>query len=207
MCIISCTPPLSVRILHIICKFATAKTGFTMNNNEDSGRPSGYRLKGTLRERIVEMIDVVSIGSYVDLDKTRELYSQAKVLLFPKGEKFIARYGFLFSSMYPSFENEEDDYDFRFDIYEDFPEEEQIPALREAGGEDSKMLSTVKSVAGCNITPVGVFGCGDCAIVYAGEDGKLYAIHEPHSKVDAYDSIVDLLETELRDHIPISLVD
>ena len=169
--------------------------------------PAGYKLHGTLRERIVEMLDVVGVGSYVDIDETREFYRQAGAPLLPKGEAFIECYGYLFCSMYPTFADEADDEAFRFDIFEDYQDGDPLDALREAGGEGSEMLRAVLSVAQCVVTPVGIFGCGDCATVYAGEDGKLYALHKGRPQVDTYNTLIDLLEVELKDHLPQTLLD
>ena len=172
----------------------------------------GYRLEGTLRERIQEMIDLVSIGSLVNLDYTRALYRQAGVPLHPQGERFIKRYGFLFSSMVPYFEDDDDDNEFFFDIFEEYypDKQEQVEALRQAvysNGEESHAFQSVRDMAGCPVTPVGLYGYGDCATVYAGENGKLYALHSNSDAVAEYDSIIDLLSIELKDHPPLSLID
>jgi hypothetical protein len=127
--------------------------------------------------------------------------------LYPKGEAFIKRYGYLFCSMYPVFANEDDDIGFRFDIFEDCMDDDPLNVLREAGGENSEMLRLVKSAAGCEVTPVGQYGCGDYATVYVGENGKLYAIHKGNPRVEIYENIIDLMEVELKDHIPEAMMD
>lgn len=166
----------------------------------------GYQLKGTLRERIVQMIEVVSIGSYVKREDIRALYKGAGVPLYPQGEQFVKRYAYLFSSMSPAFEDEDDDAEFRFDTFMEFYDEEPATALRRAGAEESPLLRAVKAAAGCEVTPVGVYGMGDGATVYAGEDGRLYAIHQPPA-VAVYDNIVDLMAAELQGHLPLALED
>lgn len=177
---------------------------------EDTGSATGarevygYRLKGTLRERIAQMIEVVSIGSYVKTEDIRALYKNAGVPLYPQGEKFVKRYAYLFSSMCPTFEDEDDDAEFRFDTFVEFYDESPIHALRKAGAGSP----AVKAAAGCEVTPVGVYGIGEGATVFVGEDGRLYAVHQSApGEVAVYDTIVDLLEVELREHLPLALED
>jgi len=182
------------------------------DEEEDTGAATaprevyGYQLKGTLRERVAQMIEVVSIGSYVKREDIRALYKGAGVPLYPQGEQFVKRYAYLFSSMSPAFEDEDDDAEFRFDTFMEFYDEEPATALRRAGAEESPLLCAVKAAAGCEVTPVGVYGLGDGATVYVGEDGRLYAIHQPPA-VAAYDTIVDLMAAELHGHLPLALED
>lgn len=182
----------------------------------DHAVPPGIPLHGTLRERIAEMIDLVSIGSYADLDRTRQLYRRAGVPLLPRAEEFILRYGFLFSSLCPQFDDDDEEAEFFFDIFEEYYGDgpEAVEALREAGAEGSAMLRAVQSKAPCAVTPVGLYGYGLGATVYAGEDRRLYALHAPATsapaasgQVSVHDNIIDLMEAELQGHIPLSLLD
>ena len=61
--------------------------------------------------------------------------------------------------------------------------------------------------AGCPVTPVGIYGFGKPYIVYAGENGKLYAFRGFNDEVRAYESLEDLLEEALEGHMPIGLDD
>lgn len=162
-------------------------------------------LKGsTLRERIEEMIRIMSetMGRPADLGKLRKLYASQNVPLHPAGERFLSRYAYLFSTMSPAFEKEEDNPEFYFDTFDEV-REGQDNSLRTAFGRDWRATA----VSGCPVTPVGIYGFGNPLTVYAGEDGKLYAFNGFTDKVRVYETLVDLLEEALEGHLPIGLDD
>ena len=179
----------------------------------------GYKLEGTLRERIIKMMEIAG-----DNEKNRwkittikESYKRAKVNLYPTAEKFISRYAYLFSAMSPTFKYEIDCTRFFFDCYDSIDEDtDQVELLRKAtfdttlpntGYNFSKIYLKIKEKALCNITAVGRFGYSPASTLYVGENGKLYATKNNINDIRVYDNVVDLLEYELKDHIPMGITD
>lgn len=163
-------------------------------------------LKGaTLRERIEEMISLAGevMGRPADISGLRKLYAAERVQMHPAGERFLAQYAYLFSTMSPSFENEDDNPEFYFDTFDELREDAGQGGLSMAAGRDWR----ASGVAGCPVTPVGVYGFREPYTVYAGEDGKLYAFRGFNDEVRVYGSLEDLLAEALTGHIPVGLDD
>ena len=119
--------------------------------------------------------------------------------------------------MSPTFKYEVDCTRFYFDCYDSIDEDtDQVELLRKAtfdttlpntGFNFSKIFLKVKEKALCNITAVGRFGYFPASTLYVGENGKLYATKDDINDIRVYDTVVDLLEYELRDHIPMGITD
>ena len=179
----------------------------------------GYPLEGTLRERIIKMMEIAGDDENKkwNISSIKESYKRAKVNLYPTAEKFISRYAYLFSAMFPTFKYEVDSTRFYFDCYDSTDEDtDQIELLRKAtfdtrlsntGYNFSNIFLKVKGKALCNITAVGRFGFYPASTLYIGENGKLYATKNDINDIRVYDNIVDLLEYELRDHMPMGITD
>jgi len=163
-------------------------------------------LKGTtMRERIDEMIALAgeTFGRPADIGGLRKLYAGENIPIHPAGERFLQQYAYLFSTMCPSFENEEDNAEFYFDTFDEMGDELQDCSLRAVSRRDWR----ASSAAGCPVTPVGIYGFGKPLAVYAGEDGKLYAYNGISDPVRIYATLPDLLEEALDGHMPIGLDD
>ena len=179
----------------------------------------GYPLEGTLRERIVKMMEIAGDDENKrwNISSIKESYKRAKVNLYPTAEKFISRYAYLFSAMFPTFKYEIDSTRFYFECYDSTDEDtDQVELLRKAtfdttlpntGYNFSNIFLKVKGKALCNITAVGRFGFYPASTLYIGENGKLYATKNDINDIRVYDNIVDLLEYELRDHMPMGITD
>ena len=179
----------------------------------------GYKLEGSLRERIIKMMEIAGDkeNNKWKISTIKESYNRAKVNLYPTAEKFISRYAYLFSAMSPTFKYEVDCTRFYFDCYDSIDEDtDQVELLRKAtfdttlpntGFNFSKIFLKVKEKALCNITAVGRFGYFPASTLYVGENGKLYATKDDINDIRVYDTVVDLLEYELRDHIPMGITD
>ena len=168
----------------------------------------GYILpvKGnTLRERIEDLIRLAgeTFGRPANISGLRKLYADENVPLLPAGEDFLRRYAYLFSTMGPSFENPDDAEQFYFDTFDEMPDLPADCSLNAAHGRDWRATGA----AGCPVTPVGIYGFGEPYIVYAGENGRLYAFRGFNDEVRAYDSLEDLLEEALEGHMPVGLDD
>jgi hypothetical protein len=147
----------------------------------------------------------------------KESYKRARVNLYPTAEKFISRYAYLFSSMFPTFKYEIECTRFYFDCYDSINENtDQVELLKKAtfdttlpntGFNFSKIYLKVKEKALCNITAVGRFGYFPASTLYIGENGKLYATKDDINDIRVYNNVVDLLEYELKDHIPMGISD
>ena len=132
-------------------------------------------------------------------------------------EKFLSRYAYLFSAMFPTFKYAIDSSRFFFDCYDSVDEiTDQVELLKKAtfdttlpntGYNFSKIYLKIKEKALCNITAVGLFGIKSPSTLYIGENGKLYATKGDINDIRVYDSVVDLLEYELKDHIPMGITD
>jgi hypothetical protein len=159
----------------------------------------------TLRERIEDMINQGGevMGRPADISGLRKLYEDEKVPLLPEGERFLKKYAYLFSVMSPSFENEDDDAEFYFDTFDEVRQDEDNNSLSMAAGRDWRATG----VAGCPVTPVGVYGFREPYTVYAGEDGKLYAFKGFNDEVRVFETLEDLLEEALEGHMPMGLDD
>ena len=105
--------------------------------------------------------------------------------------------------MGPSFENPDDAEQFYFDTFDEMPDLPADCSLNAAHGRDWRATGA----AGCPVTPVGIYGFGEPYIVYAGENGRLYAFRGFNDEVRAYDSLEDLLEEALEGHMPVGLDD
>ena len=179
----------------------------------------GYPLKGSLRERIIQMMEIAGDeeNKRWKISSIKESYKKAKVNLYPTAEKFISRYAYLFSAMSPTFKYEIECTRFYFDCYDSIDEDtDQVELLRKAtfdttlpntGYNFSKIYLKIKEKALCNITAVGRFGYFPASTLYIGENGKLYATKDNINDIRVYDNVVDLLEYELRDHIPMGITD
>ncbi len=159
----------------------------------------------TLREKIEELIKLAgeTFGRPADISGLRKLYADENVPLLPAGEDFLKRYAYLFSTMGPSFENPDDAEQFYFDTFDEMPDLPADCSLNAAYGRDWRATGA----AGCPVTPVGIYGFGEPYIVYAGENGRLYAFRGFNDEVRAYDSLEDLLEEALEGHMPVGLDD
>lgn len=157
----------------------------------------------TLRERIVEMMEIAGDGPdrCANLNNIRRLYAKENVPILPEGEKFLRRYAYLFSSLSPGFEDENDCIYFYFETVDELYEEDRGPYLASVW----RKASRVQEMAGCLVTPVGQYGFGKAPDVYVGENGLLYAYSGDSIRV--YNTLVDLLCDELKDHPPIALDD
>ena len=179
----------------------------------------GYKLEGTLRERIIKMMEIAgdNENNRWKISTIKDSYKRAKVNLYPTAEKFISRYAYLFSAMSPTFKYEIDCTRFFFDCYDSIDETtNQVELLRKAtfdtalpdtGYNFSKIFLKVKEKALCNVTAVGRFGYFPASTLYIGENGKLYATKDNINDIRVYDNVVDLLEYELKDHIPMGITD
>ncbi len=177
----------------------------------------GYKLEGSLRERIIKMMEIAgdNENNRWKITTIKESYKRAKVNLYPIAEKFISRYAYLFSAMSPTFKYEIDCTRFFFDCYDSIDEDtDQVELLRKAtfdttlpntGYNFSKIYLKVKEKALCNITAIGRFGYFPASTLYIGENGKLYATKNDINDIRIYDNVVDLLEYELKDHIPMGI--
>lgn len=181
--------------------------------NELSGAPlsqkdyMGYVLplkSGTLRERIEEMMALACeiMGRPADIGGLKKFYAGESVPLRPAGERFLKQYAYLFSIMSPAFEEEDDNPEFYFDTFDEL-REDRDNSLAAASGRDWR----VAAVSRCPVTPVGLYGFGEPLTVYAGEDGKLYAFKGCDGDVLTYETLADLLEDQLRGHMPVGLDD
>ena len=159
---------------------------------------------GSLRERIDEMIRLAGkiARRPAVLNRLRKLYADEKVPLLPFGEKFLSRYAYLFSTVSPAFEEEDDNPEFYFETFDEWDNSAEN-GLKAASGRDWR----VTSLSGCPVTPVGFYGFRDPFTVYAGEDGKLYAFKGYNDEVRVYNALEDLLEEALAGHLPIGLDD
>ncbi len=159
----------------------------------------------SLRERIGKLIKLAgeTFGRPADISGLRKLYADENVPLLPAGEDFLKRYAYLFSTMGPSFENPDDAEQFYFDTFDEMPDLPADCSLNAAHGRDWRATGA----AGCPVTPVGFYGFGEPYIVYAGENGRLYAFRGFNDEVRAYDSLEDLLEEALEGHMPVGLDD
>ena len=65
----------------------------------------GYKLEGTLRERIIKMMEIAGDkeNKRFNISSIKASYKKAKVNLYPTAEKFLSRYAYLFSAMFPTF--------------------------------------------------------------------------------------------------------
>ena len=160
---------------------------------------------GTLRERIEEMMALMGeiMGRPADISGLKKLYADEKVPLLPAGERFLKQYAYLFSTMSPSFENEDDNPEFYFDTFDEVREGVADNSLSAAFGRSWRATA----IAGCPVTPVGLYGFANPLTVYAGEDGKLYAFKGYNDEVRVYNTLPDLLEAALQGHMPIGLDD
>lgn len=159
----------------------------------------------TLRERIEKLIKLAceTFGRPADISGLRKLYADENVQIHPAGESFLKQYAYLFSTMGPSFENPDDAEQFYFDTFDEAGDEMPDGGLRAVSGRDWR----ASSIAGCPVTPVGVYGFGTPLNVYAGEDGKLYAYNSFSDPVRIYASLPELLEEALEGHMPVGLDD
>ena len=179
----------------------------------------GYKLEGTLRERIIRMMEIAGDeeNRKFNISSIKASYNKAKVNLYPTAEKYLSRYAYLFSSMSPTFKYAIDSTRFFFDCYDSVDEiTDQVELLKKAtfdttlpdtGYNFSKIYLKIKEKALCNITAVGLFGIKQPSTVYIGENGKLYATKGDINDIRVYDSLIDLLEYELKDHIPMGITD
>lgn len=161
--------------------------------------------EGTLRERIEEMMKIAGDmpERRMDLSRLKKLYAAEKVPIHPAGERFLSRYAYLFSALTPGFGSEEEDLQFYFETFDEFLQEERRERLRAAAGQSGR----IAEAAGCPVTPLGLYGFGEPFSVYAGENGLLYARSGDSDEVGIYESIVDLYEDALREHLPVALDD
>ena len=161
--------------------------------------------EGTLRERIVEMMQIAGDGPdrRAGLGRLKKLYASEDVPIRPEGERFLSRYAYLFSTLTPGFGDGDDDLKFHFETFDEFLEEERGARLRAAAGQGGR----VAEAAGCPVTPVGLYGFDRPLSVYAGEDGLLYGCKEGSDEVRVYPSVIDLYEDELQGHPPVALDD
>ena len=208
-----------------------ATTAFAMNKNflgqmlsiyrnemapkeEEGGAPlsqqdyDGYVLplkSDTLRGRIDEMIALAGevMGRPADIGGLRKLYAAERVPLNPAGERFLKQFAYLFSTMSPAFENEDDNPEFYFDTFDELTRGSGDNSLTAAAGRSWRAAA----LSGSPVTPVGMYGFGDPLTVYVGEDGKLYAFKGFGDEVRTYESLPDLLEAALQGHMPIGLDD
>lgn len=161
--------------------------------------------EATLRGRIEEMMKIAGDGPgrRMDLGRLKKLYAAEKVPMLPAGERFLARYAYLFSTLTPGFGSEEDDLRFHFETFDEFLEKERGARLRAAAAQSGR----VAEAAGCPVTPAGLYGFGEPLSVYVGENGHLYACGDDSDGVRVYESIVDLYEDVLLGHPPVALDD
>lgn len=159
----------------------------------------------TLRGRIDEMIALAGevMGRPADIGGLRKLYAAEKVPLHPAGERFLKQYAYLFSTMSPAFEDEDDNPEFYFDTFDELTRGSGDNSLTAAAGRSWR----ASGLASCPVTPVGMYGFGDPLTVYAGEDGRLYAFKGFGDEILTYETLPDLLEAALQGHMPIGLDD
>ncbi len=185
---------------------AGGKKGAGVSGATPAGKGCVFPLKsGTLREKIKEMMDLAGevMGRPANIKSLRKLYADEQVPLLPCGERFLARYAYLFSTFAPVFGNEDDDSAFYFDTFDELGDDSPDNYLKTASSRDWRATT----VSGCPVTPVGVYGFREPFTVYAGEDGKLYAFKAFNDEVRIYQTLEELLEEALDGHIPIGLDD
>ena len=176
-------------------------------------------IKGKPREIIIDILKKSGAenNNNFDISAIKKTYQSAKVNLYLKAEKFISQYAYLFSSKKWTLRYNNSDIDFFFNFYDSRDEKtDQVELLKKAafdttlpftGYNFSKIFLKIRGIALCNITPVGLFGFAQPSTLYIGENGKLYATKGDLNDIRVYDSVVDLLEYELKDHIPMGITD
>lgn len=172
-------------------------------------------LSGTLIERLNEAIRLVCTPvSEKELAGFIALYEKAGIELLPSAIDYFKQYGGAYRNSYIMLTDPKRNKDISlncFDTITDFyyssafdPVETEKDMLRRL---DWAMddIETVREFTGQNICPIGEVGYTYPALVYIGEDSKLYCIYEWTEDIGVFDTPAQILEAYLRNNIPIGV--
>ena len=174
-----------------------------------------FELKGTLIERLNEAIKLVCTPvSDEEVAGFIALYKKAGIELLPQAIGFYKQYGGAYRNSYIMLTNPEYNKEISlncFDTITDFYysykfnpaeiEKEMLRRLDEAMDD----IEAVKEFAGQNVCPVAEIGYTYPAIVYIGEDSRLYCIYEWTEDIEVFDTPAEIFETYLRNNVPIGV--
>ena len=157
------------------------------------------KLEGTRRERIIKALEMAGwfVGRQVDISVVEGYYQSKNVQLHQKALEFFREFYGLAENWYLGKDpNLSMGSHFEFVLIPHrYSRDDDLDV--ENWGDWSEYIN-VKKVAKEKVVLVGDIGYYYPASVWIGESGKIYATHDYDSEVYIFDSVVDLIEHELR---------
>lgn len=153
-------------------------------------------LTGTLRQRIDAAMRWNSGAvSHDDVLHFCGVYRAAGIELLPSAMELYKQYGHMFREHALIFEDAGYNGEFVFVFYSDLPvsDRKKIRTLQEA----LAAMDSVYAFAGQQTCPIGEIGFYYPPIVYIGEDGTLYCVHDYEDEIRVYGTPEDIMEYEL----------
>ena len=168
-------------------------------------------LQGTLEERIQEIMQYVGWheGRRGEIAVAKEYYDQRNIILFPKAEEFLATFSGLFQNY--SLEVDGQCGTFEFHTYPEMGEKYHCE-IRNVMYDDAEYLilseeyRAVETVAQEPFLLIGYIGYQYPANVWVGERGRLYVTHEYEEDVRQFDTVFQLMKSELLGHLPTAIL-
>ncbi|MBE6908907.1 MAG: hypothetical protein E7474_04790 [Ruminococcaceae bacterium] len=163
-------------------------------------------LTGTLKERLDQAIRLTRVEvSEEKLAHFRAVYRRAGIALLPSAEEFYRQYGGVFRKQYLFLDEPRYNRDVYLDFYADSSDSEG-DVLRRL---DEAMIDMeqVRDFAKQDTCPVGDIGFYYPACVYVGADGLLYCVFEYKDEIEIHREPSEILEEQLRNHLPVGIDD
>ena len=167
--------------------------------NATDRTPEGYsQLSGTKIEKLRQAMRLAYTDvSEEELEHFRTVYRENGIILLPTAEEFYRRYGGVFRDHYVILDDPRYNSDlwlcFYADIVSDRWPNEAATRLEDVMDD----IDQVKEFAGQEVCPVGNIGFYYPAVVYVGEDGRLYCVYEYQDEIEVFDTPEEIIAEQL----------
>ncbi len=172
-------------------------------------------LKGTLKERLEKAVSLVCTEvTEEEVAGVISLYEKAGIKLLPSAIDFFRQYGGAYRSSYIMLKDPAYNTDISLNCYEiltDFyysdaydPKEVEKDMLRRLDCALDE-IDMVREFAKEEVCPIGEIGYYYPAVVYIGENGKLFCVYEYKEEIDIFNTPAEILESCLGNNPPIGV--
>lgn len=155
-------------------------------------------LQGTLIERLEQAVDMVCAKvTNEEIERFYKIYENAGIKPSLSAVDFFKKYGGAYRDYYIMLPDPKHNTDIFFKCYGKYEDGDLEYA--------AQYLDMVKEAAKQDVCPVALIGYQSPADVFIGEDGLLYCMYEFKEEIDVFKTPADILETYLRNDVPIGI--
>lgn len=157
------------------------------------------KLEGTLIERLEKAVSLVCTEVTAEqLQHFYDIYEKVGIKPLEAAVEFFKKYGGAYRESYIMLSDPKYNTAVFFRCYGNDEKSDNLDYALQ-------YIDLIKEKAQQEVCPVGLIGFDIPAEVYVGENGLLYCIYEFKEEIDTFESIAQILEYYLKNHVPIGV--